>query len=87
MFSIVPQVGTVTSNEFCQFSLFVRSGDTYTRGFAMSFHVDSVTGLLFTEQVILKVPAWASIDDAMIERLDGEARPGVVMQKTMGALH
>jgi hypothetical protein len=53
----------------------------------MSFHVDSVTGLLFTEQVILKVPAWASIDDAMIERLDGEARPGVVMQKTMGALH
>jgi hypothetical protein len=37
--------------------------------------------------VILEVPAWASIDDAMIERLDSEARSGVVMQKTMGARH
>jgi hypothetical protein len=63
----------------------VRSGETHTRGFALSFQVDPVTGLLFTEQVILEVPGWASIDDAMIERLDSEARSGVVMQKTMGA--
>jgi hypothetical protein len=53
----------------------------------MSFQVDPVTGLLVTEQVILEVPVWASIDDAMIERLDSEARSSVVMQKTMAVLH
>ena len=53
----------------------------------MSFQVDPVTGLLVTERVILEVPAWAHIADAMIERFDSEARSGVVTQKTMAVLH